>query len=197
MTSTSSRLILASSSPYRKALLQRLQVPFDVVKPNVDESIHPGETASPLVRRLSEEKARAALGKLNDVIVIGSDQVVAVDNTILGKPGDHNSAEAQLKQISGKRVVFHTGLTVIESQTAKIQTDEIKTYVEFKQLTEEMIQAYLKKEPAYNCAGAFKSEGLGIVLTERIIEDDPTALIGLPLIRLTQMLEKINYPLLK
>lgn len=192
----SARLVLASSSPYRKELLQRLQLHFDTTSPEIDESIHAGENPSDLVKRLSLEKANKAAEKLLDVIVIGSDQVVACDNEILGKPGTRENAVDQLKKVSGKRVVFHTGITVIDSRSAVIQTEEVKTYVEFKELNDQTINAYLDKEPAFNCAGAFKSESLGIALTDRIIEEDPTALIGLPLIRLCQMLEKIDYPVL-
>lgn len=196
MTNELPRIVLASSSPYRKELLNRLQFEFDIAVPDIDESRNPDETPSQLVRRLSIEKANAIAEKLLNAIVIGSDQVAAFDNQILGKPGNYETAVEQLKMISGKRIVFHTGLTIIHTDSAKILTDEIKTLVEFKELDERMIRNYLKKEPAFNCAGSFKSEGLGIALTKRIVEDDPTALIGLPLIRLTQMLESVGYPVL-
>ncbi len=189
-------LILASSSLYRKQLLQRLQLEFETAIPDIDETAKTGESASTLVRRLSLEKAKAVAETRNNVIVIGSDQVAACGDLMLGKPGDLTTAVAQLKLVSGRTLVFHTGLTVIDSNSGKIQTDEVTTTVEFKPLSDDIIQAYLQKEPALNCAGSFKSEGLGIALTQRITEDDPTALIGLPLIRLTQMLENIHYPVI-
>ncbi len=187
-----SRIVLASSSPFRRELLSRLHLDFDISSPDIDESRLEGETPSELVLRLAKEKANAVAEKIVDVIVIGSDQVAAIDNEILGKPGNLESAVEQLKKISAKRVTFHTGLCVIHTNSALIQTEEIKFFVEFKALSEEKIRRYLHKEPAFNCAGSFKSEGLGISLTNRMNGDDPTALIGLPLIRLTQMLEHIG-----
>ena len=193
MSESSRRIVLASSSPFRKELLGRLQVEFDTAVPDINETAHEGETPSQLVKRLALEKANAIAEKLLDVIVIGSDQVAACNNQILGKPGNYETAVEQLKSISGQKVVFHTGIAVIDTQSAKIQTDEVKTLVEFKNLDDATIENYLNKEPAFNCAGSFKSESLGIALTTRIVEDDPTALIGLPLIRLTQMLDEIDF----
>lgn len=185
-----SRIILASSSPFRKELLHRLQLEFDTTSPDINESPLPEETPSELVQRLATAKANAVAEKLLDCICIGSDQVVACDDKILGKPGSFEKAFEQLKFLSGKRVCFHTGVCVISTSDAHIQTDEVKFYVEFRELTDSMIENYLTKEPAFNCAGAFKSESLGVALTSRMLGTDPTALIGLPLIRLTQMLEE-------
>jgi len=185
-----SRIILASSSPFRKELLGRLQLEFDTYSPDIDESALEGESPSALVQRLATSKANVVAEKLLDCISIGSDQVAVCDDRILGKPGNHENAVKQLKFVSGKRVCFHTGLSVVSTHDALIQTDEVKFFVEFRTLSDDMINNYLKKEPAYNCAGAFKSESLGISLTSRMLGNDPTSLIGLPLIRLTEMLEK-------
>jgi len=190
------RIILASSSPFRKALLHRLQLEFDTANPDVDESSHNNESPSQLVTRLAKLKASAIGKTLNntDALIIGSDQVAVCDNKILGKPGNLKNATQQLKAISGKTVTFHTGLCLLNTISKEYQCDEIKFFVEFRILSDVMIANYLKKEPAFNCAGSFKSEALGIALTRRMFGDDATALIGLPLIRLTQMLEheKVN-----
>lgn len=186
------RIILASSSPFRRELLTRLHLEFNILSPDIDESTLEDETPSELVQRLAREKANTVAKKLADVIVIGSDQVAAIGNEILGKPGSLENAIEQLKIVSGKRVTFHTGLCVVHSNSALVQTEDVKFVVEFKVLSEEKIQRYLNKEPAFNCAGSFKSEGLGISLINRMVGDDPTALIGLPLIKLTQMLEHIG-----
>ncbi len=185
-----SRIILASSSPFRKELLGRLQLDFDTASPNIDESQLKNETPSKLVQRLARTKASVVAEKTLDSIIIGSDQVAVCDDQILGKPSTLEKAVEQLTFLSGKRVCFHTGLCVISTHDAKIQTDEIKFYVGFRDLTESMIRNYLSKEPAFNCAGSFKSEGLGAALMSRMQGSDPTALIGLPLIRLTEMLEE-------
>ena len=184
-----SRIILASSSPFRRELLSRLHVEFESISPDIDESSQPDESPSDLVQRLAFEKAKIIADLHNDAIIIGSDQVAVCENDIIGKPGNLENAIEQLKMLSGKEVVFHTGLSVLNSSNNSIQTDEIKFFVDFKELSEEKIRRYLEKEPAFNCAGSFKSEGLGIALTNRMYGDDATALIGLPLIRLIQMLE--------
>ena len=191
-----SRIILASSSPFRKELLGRLQLEFDTYSPEIDESVLEGEAPSALVQRLATSKANAVAEKLLNCICIGSDQVAVCEDRILGKPGNHENAIEQLKFVSGKRVCFHTGLSVVSTRDALIQTDEVKFFVEFRNLSDSMINHYLKKEPAYNCAGAFKSESLGIALTNRMLGNDPTSLIGLPLIRLTEMLEKAGVKIL-
>jgi len=185
-----SRIILASSSPYRKELLERLRISFDTASPDVNETPLDGESPSKLVQRLASLKAHTVAEKALDCIVIGSDQVAECGGKILGKPGTLENAITQLTFVSGKRVCFRTGISVISSETAVMQVDEVKFYVDFRTLSEEQIRSYLDKEPAFNCAGSFKSEGLGISLTTRMLGPDPTSLIGLPLIRTTQMLEK-------
>ncbi|HFE39440.1 MAG TPA: septum formation inhibitor Maf [Gammaproteobacteria bacterium] len=193
-----SRIILASSSPFRKALLTRLQLTFSIVSPEIDESRLKNETPSQLVSRLAQAKAAAVATSLetNDAVIIASDQVAVCDERILGKPGNIEKATQQLTFVSGKVVTFHTGLCVLNSANSHMQCDEVKYHVEFRDLTNEMIASYLKKEPAFNCAGSFKSEALGVALTRRMFGDDPTALIGLPLIRVTQMLEQASVNIL-
>lgn len=184
------RLILASTSPYRKALLERLGIPFDSAAPNVDEAHLPGEHPSQLVRRLAEAKARAVGDLHGDALIIGSDQVAVLGDTVLGKPGNHENAAHQLQRAAGKRVTFHTGLCLLNAATQRSQCDVILFSVVFRRLSGAQIEHYLQREQPYNCAGSFKSEGLGIALFDRLEGDDPTALIGLPLIRLVRMLEQ-------
>lgn len=183
------RLILASTSPYRRKLLNRLGLVFKAVAPDADESRYADEAPEALVRRLAEAKARAVAGRYPDALIIGSDQVAVIDGEILGKPGTHDAAVAQLRRLSGHKVTFLTGLCLLNSATGRVQLDMIPFYVAFRTLSDGMIERYLEREQPYNCAGSFKSEGLGIVLFERLEGDDPTALIGLPLIRLSRMLE--------
>ena len=180
-------LVLASTSPFRKELLQRLAIPFETAAPDVDESPRADDTPAALVRRLSEAKARA-IGKLRQGLIIGSDQVATTGNDILGKPGTHPRAIEQLQYLSGRLVTFHTGLCLLNSATNEAQIDVIPFKVQFRQLDEGQIERYLQTDQPYNCAGSFKSEGLGITLFERMDGDDPSALVGLPLIRLTSML---------
>ena len=186
-TTTRLPLVLASTSPFRKELLQRLAIPFETAAPDVDESPRADETPAALVRRLSGAKARA-IGKLRQGLIIGSDQVATTGNDILGKPGTHPRAIEQLRYLSGRLVTFHTGLCLLNSVTDEVQLDVIPYKVQFRQLEEGQIERYLQADQPYNCAGSFKSEGLGITLFERMDGDDPSALIGLPLIRLTSML---------
>jgi len=193
MSENTANIILASSSVYRRELLKRLHIDFEVFSPDIDETRKPDETPSQLVQRLSKEKAQVIANKSQDAIVIGSDQVAVCGNEILGKPGNLENAIAQLKTLSGNVVMFHTGLTVIDTNSQVIQTDEVLIKVTFKTLDDLLIQRYLENEPAFNCAGTFKSEGLGISLVKSIEQDDPTALIGLPLIRLIEMLDNIGY----
>ena len=178
---------LASTSPFRKELLERLGIPFETVAPDVDETPLANETAEALVRRLSEDKARA-MAASHRGLIIGSDQVATTDNNILGKPGTHERAFEQLRNLSGKRVTFQTGLCLLNTETDEAQVDVIPFIVKFRQLGSDQIERYLQQEQPYNCAGSFKSEGLGITLFEYMEGVDPTALIGLPLIRLTSML---------
>ena len=183
-------LILASTSPFRRAILEKLGYPFETFKPEVDESPLPGENAQALVERLSEAKARTALGRFDNALIIGGDQVAAINGQILGKPHTHERATAQLRACSGKTVRFHTGLCLLNTATGRTQTEVIPFDVHFRALTPEEIEAYLRRERPYNSAGSFKSEGLGITLFERLQGDDPNTLIGLPLIRLTAMLRR-------
>lgn len=184
-------LILASGSRYRRELLERLHIPFKVIAANIDESRQAGEQALQLALRLSEEKARAVALNHPEAWVIGSDQTLALDDEILGKPGTHENAVAQLRRLSGQTVHFHSSLCLISG--AAVQTDVASIKVKFRELELAEIEAYLAKEPAYDCAGSCKAEGLGITLVESIQSDDPTALIGLPLIRLRRMLDKAGY----
>lgn len=186
-------LILASTSPYRRALLERLGLPFSTAAPDVDERCHPGESPSELVRRLAEAKARAVALNHPDALIIGSDQVACLDDAILGKPGDHATAIAQLERASGRGVLFLTGLCVLDARSGQAQTLVEPFRVYFRHLTRARIEGYLERERPYDCAGSFKSEGLGIALFERLEGDDPAALIGLPLIRLIPWLEAAGH----
>ncbi len=190
------RLVLASTSPFRKAILEKLALPFETASPNVDEALLPDEIPEQLVARLSEAKARAVASEYNSALIIGSDQVAVMDGRVVGKPGNHDAAVAQLKRASGKRVSFLTGLCLYNTQTDTAQVDVIPFNVLFRQLSAQQIEHYLEKEQPYQCAGSFKSEGLGIALFEKLEGDDPNTLMGLPLIRLVQMLEKEQYNVL-
>ena len=183
-------LVLASTSPFRRTLLSRFGLEFTVVSPRVDEAQAPNESPEHLVGRLSEAKARAGGAEVGDALVIGSDQVAVLDGDILGKPGSLENAERQLARLSGRAVAFLTGLCLFNSRTGHIHSDIVLFRVVFRQLDAAQIGRYVEREQPFNCAGSFKSEGLGITLFERMEGDDPTALIGLPLIRLTTMLRK-------
>ena len=181
-------LVLASTSPYRRELLNRLGLPFITASPNVDETGVDGETPEQLVERLAESKAHAVAETYPDALIIGSDQVAVLDNKILGKPGNHEAAVEQLSNASGKKVLFLTGLCLLNAETGKTQINIDKFSVEFRQLSRPQIENYLQREKPYDCAGSFKSEGLGISLFEKMKGNDPNALIGLPLITLINML---------
>ena len=183
-------LVLASTSPFRRELLLRLGLDFETVSPAVDETRLPDEAPEQLVRRLAEAKARAVAERYPDALIIGSDQVAVLEGQVLGKPGDHANAVRQLSAASGKQVTFLTGLCLFNSASDTAQVDLVPYSVEFRQLTGEQIDNYLRREQPYNCAGSFKSEGLGISLFRRLQGDDPNALIGLPLIRLIDMLQQ-------
>ncbi|HYP68485.1 MAG TPA: Maf family nucleotide pyrophosphatase [Thiobacillaceae bacterium] len=182
------KLILASTSRYRRELLSRLHLPFEVVAPDVEENPLPGESPSQTALRLSVLKAQAAAEHFPDALIIGSDQVLMLDAEQLGKPGNYEKAFEQLKRMQGKAMVFHTALTLLNSRTGRTQTRDVPTVVHIRRLTDAQIDAYLKKEQPYDCAGSARSESLGIALMERMDSPDPTALVGLPLIALTEML---------
>lgn len=181
-------LVLASTSRYRRELLSRLKLPFEVVSPEVDETALPGESPSATALRLSVLKAQAVAAQFPDALIIGSDQVLMLDAQQLGKPGNHDKAFAQLKKMQGKAMVFHTALTLLNSKTGRTQTRDVPTTVHIRPLSDAQITAYLNKEQPYDCAGSAKSESLGIALMTRMDSPDPTALIGLPLMALTEML---------
>lgn len=182
------QLVLASTSRYRRELLSRLHIPFEVAAPNVDETPQPGETPSATALRLSVLKAQAVATQFPGALIIGSDQVLMLDSEQIGKPGNFEHAYAQLKKMQGRAMVFHTALTLLNSKTGRTQTRDIPTVVHIRKLTDAQIKAYLEKEQPYDCAGSAKSESLGIALMERTDSPDPTALIGLPLMALTEML---------
>lgn len=183
------QLILGSTSPYRKMLLERLHLDFECASPEVDETSLENETPEELVRRLAVLKAQAVARNFPDALIIGGDQVAVCEDTILGKPGDFATAVEQLTMVSGKKISFLTALCLLRSRDGDHQLDIVPYHVHFRTLDTPTIERYLQKEPAFNCAGSFKSEGFGIALCDRLEGDDPTALIGLPLIRLTRMLE--------
>ncbi len=188
------RLVLGSSSPYRRELLARLGQPFDTRSPDVDETPQPGETPLALACRLAELKARVvAQGFEDDVVVIGSDQVADLAGRPLGKPGNHAAAVAQLRALSGQVVRFHTAVCVARPRTGQVLQAVSSVTVEFRVLSDELIETYLQREQPYDCAGSAKCEGLGIVLLERIDSTDPTALVGLPLIVTSRLLREAGW----
>lgn len=185
---TSHQLILASSSSYRRKLLSQLGLIFDTISPNVDESALAGETTAAQVVRLACLKARTVASGYNNALVIGSDQLADCEGETLGKPGQHDKALTQLQRLAGKTVTFQTGLCLHNTTTGRIQAQAVPFQVRFRALPEEALDRYLKREQPYDCAGSFKSEGLGITLFEWMRGDDPNALVGLPLITLVTML---------
>jgi len=182
-------LILASSSPFRRQILDKLQLEYSCLSPDIDESPNGNETPVQLVTRLAVAKAEKIAETESDSLIIGSDQVAVLGDEILGKPHTHENAVKQLQRLSGHRVTFLTGLALINSKSGNIQREAVPFDVVFRTLTDEMIDNYLRAEEPYNCAGSFKSEALGIVLFDKLEGDDPNTLIGLPLIRLVRMLE--------
>jgi len=181
-------LVLGSTSRYRRALLERLGIPFVAVAPDVDEEALPGESPAQTALRLSEAKARAVAGRFDDALVIGSDQVANCAGRPIGKPGDRKRAFAQLRELSGRTVVFHTGVALVDTRSGRCTSDLVDVTSTFRALSDVEIATYLDREQPYDCAGSVRSEALGIVLFERIASEDPTALIGLPLIALTRLL---------
>ena len=185
---TTPQLVLASTSKYRRKLLARLGLPFEVAWPHVDETALPQEAPQDTARRLAEAKARAVAARFPQAIVIGSDQVAVLGDLPLGKPGDHATALRQLKAMRGKEVVFHTALCVCNAASGQAQTRIVPFYVRFRDYSDAQIERYLQLEQPYDCAGSARCEGLGIALIAEMRGDDPNALIGLPLIALTEML---------
>lgn len=185
-------LILGSSSVYRRSLLERLGIPFSIMSPYIDESPLSGEHPAAMARRLAREKAKAVAHQLpsgqSNALIIGSDQVAVMGDQLFGKPGSHAKAVSQLQTLSGQTVVFETALCLYDALTAQAHEELVSTEVEFRDLSLQEIEAYLKREPAYDCAGSAKSEGLGIALLDRLSGSDPTALVGLPLIALCRLL---------
>lgn len=181
-------IVLGSSSPYRRQLLEQLQIPFQCSSPDIDESRLNGENAMQLVLRLAQEKAKKVAETFPQSIIIASDQVASLGDEIITKPGNFANAKQQLTQASGQQLDFYTSLCVYNAQTQQMQLDSVVTTVVFRHLTEQQIEGYLEKERPFNCAGSFKMESLGIALFTEIRTEDSSALIGLPLIKLTQML---------
>jgi septum formation protein len=182
------KLVLASTSTYRRELLQRFGLPFDIARPDIDESPLPDETPWATAERLAAEKARAVAGQFEDALIIGSDQVAYMDDFRFGKPGTVERAIAQLKSMSGRTVIFHTALAVLNTRTGRVQLNAVPTEVRFRTLSDAEIVRYVNKELPLDCAGSAKSEGLGITLLDALRGDDPNALVGLPLIALARML---------
>jgi len=183
------KILLASTSPFRRELLSRLRIPFEVTAPLVDETALAGELAPKTAIRLAEAKAKAALKDFPDALIIGSDQVAELAGEHIGKPGAHEKAVEQLRRMRGKCVVFHTALALLDGLSGRIQTRIVPTTVHFRNISDAQIETYLRREQPYNCAGSAKSEGLGIALIASIEGSDPNALIGLPLIELISMLK--------
>jgi septum formation protein len=196
-TSVNRALILASTSPYRRELLQRLRLPFEAIAPHVDETPAPSEVPAALARRLALAKAQAVAKLHPQAVVIGSDQVADLQGQSLGKPGRHERAVAQLRQMSGRTVVFQTAVAVVCLAQGFAREALAEVRVQFRDLSEEEIEHYLRAEQPYDCAGSAKSEGLGIALLRSIDSDDPTALIGLPLIRTCELLRAAGMALLR
>ena len=189
-------LILGSTSPYRRELLARLRLPFEVVRPEVDETPHPGEQPRALAQRLALEKALAVARLHPQAVVIGSDQVADLNGEPLGKPGTHERAVAQLQRMRGHTVVFQTAVAVVCIDSGFAEQALAQVNVQFRHLSDEAIETYLRAEQPYDCAGSAKSEGLGIALLERIDNQDPSALVGLPLIHTCRLLRAAGLPLL-
>jgi septum formation protein len=196
LASSGRPLILGSTSRYRKELLARLRIPFETAAPDVDETPYSNESPKDLALRLALAKARAVALKHPEAVVIGSDQVADLEGMPLGKPGNHANAILQLQRMRGKTVIFQTALSVVCIATGYERTDLAEVKVKFRDLSDAEIENYLRAEEPYDCAGSAKSEGLGIALLDAIDNDDPTALIGLPLIRTCQMLREAGVKLL-
>lgn len=190
------RLVLASASAYRRQLLERLGLAFEWAAPEVDEAALADEAPADTARRLAQAKARAVAPRFPDALLIGSDQVASLDGLRLGKPGNHANAVGQLRALSGRTAQFDTAVCVLDVACGSTRVRVVPCRVTFRHLDEPLIEAYLRREQPYDCAGSAKSEGLGIVLIERLDTEDPTALIGLPLIALTELLAAAGMPVL-
>ncbi len=191
----SSRLVLASSSTYRKALIARLGLDCRTAIPDIDERALPAEAPAATALRLAQTKARKIAEHEPTALIIGSDQVAVLEDQLIGKPGSHAAAVLQLQTMSGKTVVFHTALCLLNSETHVVQLANVPTTVRFRKLDDAQIERYLQQDQPYDCAGSAKIEALGITLVEQVESDDPTALIGLPLITLVTMLQKEGIPI--
>ncbi len=189
-------LILASSSVYRRELLGRLRLPFTCVSPDIDETPDPAEAPQAVALRLAQAKARAVAAAHPNALVIGSDQVADLHGKPLGKPGTHDKAVQQLRALSGQRVLFHTVVCLLDAASGSLQLHNVPTAVSFRALSETQIERYLRLEQPYDCAGSAKIESLGVALVDKIESDDPTALIGLPLMVLVSMLKKVGIEVL-
>ncbi len=189
-------IVLGSTSPFRKSLLEKLNIDFICAKPDVDESALKNESPQQLVERLAVKKANAIVGQQPDALIIGSDQVAVCDDEILGKPHTVDNAIKQLSKFSGKCITFYTGLAVLDSKTGQVKSLVEPFKVHFKTLTQQEIKNYVEAEQPLNCAGSFKSEGLGICLFEKLEGDDPNSLIGLPLIKLVALLNAFGFNVL-
>jgi septum formation protein len=183
-------LVLASSSPYRRMLLDRLRIPYSTTSPELDETPLPGEPPVQTALRLAEAKARAVAVRFPGAIVIGSDQVAVLDGNPLGKPGTHEAAHAQLMTMRGRSVVFHTALCVLDAGSGTCRTADVPTTVRFREYSDAQAERYLELDKPYDCAGSAKIEAMGIALVEEVVSTDPTALIGLPLIALVSLLRE-------
>jgi septum formation protein len=188
------RLVLASTSPYRRQLLERLAVPFESAPPVCDETPLPGEAPAATALRLALTKARSLQGRYADALIIGSDQVASSGGLRLGKPGTHGNAVRQLQSLSGREAEFHTAVCVLDAHSGAEQSRVVPCRVTFRKLDDALIERYLERERPYDCAASAKAEGLGIALLSRIDTEDPTSLIGLPLIALSDMLERAGLP---
>ena len=184
------RLVLASTSRYRRELLARLGIPFETLPPDIDERIDPGELPREAALRLAQGKAVAVARRLAGSLVIGSDQVASLEGRCMGKPGTHEAAVAQLRAMRGRCVVFHTAVSVIDADSGRLQVGDVPTVVRCRDYTDDEIEAYLRAARPYDCAGSARVESLGIAMLDSVSSTDPTALIGLPLVRLAAMLRR-------
>jgi septum formation protein len=193
---SSRRVVLASTSRYRRALLERLGFPFECADPKTDEAPLQGEATGQTALRLAAAKARAAAAKFPDALIVGSDQVASCEGLRLDKPGTHDNAVRQLTAMSGKTALFETAVALLDAKSNKVSSRLVPCRVTFRKLSSSVIEEYLRKEKPYDCAGSAKAEGLGIALIARIDTDDPSSLIGLPLIALTELLNEAGMPVL-